>query len=248
MTPNPDPQTPHLPALATQIPAFTPVPRKRMRRGGWSADRQRAFIEALADTGSVRAACRRLGVGEHHIYQLRRHPEAESFRKAWEAALDIGIAKIEDVAMDRALNGVEEPVYHGGELVGTRRVHNDRLLMFMLKNRAPDRFAEGRGRRNDAIDLMKQKRREKRLETKMRTEIRRELEAEREAAAPTQEEIRASLDRKIESVRRSVEQRKQREWEALSDDTREAWERFEALKARDLNKQRLLKGSDSASE
>ena len=120
---------------------FTPVPRQRMRRGGWSAERQRQFIELLAETGSVRAACRRMGVGEHHIYKLRNHPEAASFRKAWEAALDLGIARIEDVAMDRALNGVEEPVYHRGELVGTRRAYNDRLLMFMLRNRAPERFA-----------------------------------------------------------------------------------------------------------
>ena len=43
--------------------------------------------------------------------------------------------------MDRALNGVEELVYFYGELAGTRVVHNDRLLMFLLRNRAPDRFA-----------------------------------------------------------------------------------------------------------
>ena len=43
--------------------------------------------------------------------------------------------------MDRALNGVEVPVYHFGAVVGTRRVYNDRLLMFILRNRAPTRFA-----------------------------------------------------------------------------------------------------------
>lgn len=59
--------------------SFNPVPRQRMRRGGWSADRQRQFIALLAETGSVRAAYRRLGVGEHHIYKLRNHPEAASY-------------------------------------------------------------------------------------------------------------------------------------------------------------------------
>ena len=59
--------------------------------------------------------------------------------------------------MDRALNGVEEPVYHRGELVGTRRVYNDRLLMFLLRNRAADRFGVGvesgvrQGRGSDAV-------------------------------------------------------------------------------------------------
>lgn len=212
------------------IPGFTPVPRQRMRRGGWSADRQREFIELLAETGSVRSACRRMGVGEHHIYKLRRHPEAASFRKAWEAALDIGVQRIEDVAMDRALNGVEEPVYHRGEIVGTRRAYNDRLLMFMLDRRAPERFGTG------ASDPGWKGRETARLAMKLRKEIREELEAEAKANAPTPEEIRAKIDAKIESLRAEVETRRQREWERLSEDTRAAWARFEALKDRDMER------------
>jgi len=133
----------HDTALATTIPDFTPVPRKCDRSNGWKPAVQRAFIEALAETGSVKAACRRVGRADHGVYQLRRHPEAEEFRRAWQAALDIGIQRIEDVAMDRAINGVEEPVYNYGKLVGTRIRYNDRLLMFMLRNRAPGRFAGG---------------------------------------------------------------------------------------------------------
>ena len=36
---------------------------------------------------------------------------AEEFRKAWDIALDIGMRRIEDGAMDRALHGHEQPVY-----------------------------------------------------------------------------------------------------------------------------------------
>lgn len=224
--PDPDPTTAPVPARS--IPDFTPVPRERMRRGGWSADRQRQFIELLAETGSVRSACRRMGVGEHHIYKLRRHPEAESFRTAWEAALDIGIARIEDVAMDRALNGVEMPVYHGGEIVGTRRAYNDRLLMFMLKTRAPGRFGGGEhGAAMDPARLGREK-------ARMRKQLRAEWEAEREATAPTPSEIRASLETKITGLRREVEARQARQWETLSDETRAAWEHFEELRNRDL--------------
>ncbi len=133
------PETPNTPAHI--ITEFTPVPRRRMRKGGWSAARQREFIDWLARTGSVRAACRAMGVGEYGIYDLRRHPEGASFRAAWEAALDIGVQRLEDVAMDRALNGVEEPVFRNGEQIGTRTVYNDRLLMFILNNRAANRFA-----------------------------------------------------------------------------------------------------------
>ncbi|MGB7408453.1 MAG: hypothetical protein WA908_08095, partial [Pontixanthobacter sp.] len=129
------------PTTAHALPTFTPVPRAKERSNGWKPDVQRAFIEALADTGSVRAACKRVNRADHGAYLLRRHPDAAEFRKAWQVALDIGMQKIEDVAMDRALNGVEVPVYSYGKHVGERTVYNDRLLMFMLRNRAPERFA-----------------------------------------------------------------------------------------------------------
>lgn len=120
--------------------AFTPVPRQCARHDGWTPERQAGFIEALADYGSVRAAANSVGLAPEGAYRLRRQPGAEEFAAAWQAALDHGIRRIEDVAMDRALNGVEVPVYSYGKLVGTRVVYNDRLLMFLLRNRAPERF------------------------------------------------------------------------------------------------------------
>jgi hypothetical protein len=119
---------------------FNPVPRQTNRHDGWTAERQRNFVEALADTGSVAAAARAVGKTPESAYQLRRHPEAGEFRAAWEAALACGVQRLEDIAMDRALHGVESPVYSYGKLIGTRRVYNDALLMFLLRNRAGERF------------------------------------------------------------------------------------------------------------
>lgn len=134
------------------LPDFTPVPRLKERSNGWNPEIQRDFIEALADTGSVRSAARAVGRSEVGAYQLRRHPEGDSFARAWEAALKLGIQKIEDVAMDRALNGVEVPVYHFGQIVGTRKVYNDYLLMFLLRNRSPKRFAADNAKAMSAVD------------------------------------------------------------------------------------------------
>ena len=134
-----------LPVKAGQLPLFSPVPRERQRHDGWTEERQLRFIEALADTGSVKAAAHRVNMTPEGAYLLRRHPEAQSFRKAWEAALALGVQQLEDIAMERALYGQEVPVYSYGKLIGSRVVHNDRLLMFMLRNRAPTRFsADGR--------------------------------------------------------------------------------------------------------
>ena len=166
-------------ARGGELPDFVPVPRQYERHDGWTEDRQRRFIEALADTGSVHAACKAVNMSTVGAYHLRRQPGAESFRAAWQAAIDLGVQRIEDVAMDRALNGVDVPVYSYGKLVGTRTTYNDRLLMFMLRNRAPERFAEGRPKGLNAVGKMELAR----LKKQWRAEYERELAESAESQA-----------------------------------------------------------------
>lgn len=75
------------------LPDFAPVPRK-YRHDGWTPERQKAFIEALADTGSVSRAAAMVNMSSEGAYALRRHQDAEGFRRAWEAALDYGVARM----------------------------------------------------------------------------------------------------------------------------------------------------------
>jgi hypothetical protein len=179
------------------LPAFTPVPRHYQRHDGWTPERQRGFIEALADLGSIRAAANTVNMTPESAYQLRRHPEAGEFRKAWEAALACGVQRIEDVAMERALHGVELPVYSYGKLVGTRISYNDRLLMFMLRNRARKRFTGGGGARGlNAVDAGRLKR--------LKAEWRKEWEEEQAANSKSPAEVQASIERKVAALRRRV--------------------------------------------
>ena len=122
------------------LPAFTPVPRRQQRHNGWTPQRQRDFVEALALTGTVEASAQRVGMTRESAYQLRRAPGAEEFAAAWAQALDFGVTRLEDLAIDRAINGVEVPVYSYGKLIGSRTVYNDRLLMFILRSRRPARY------------------------------------------------------------------------------------------------------------
>jgi hypothetical protein len=230
MTRRTDPREIRLPVPAGELPPFTPVPRQTQRHDGWTDERQREFIEALADTGSVAAACKAVNMSTVGAYQLRRQPGAGSFRTAWETALALGVQRIEDVAMERALNGVELPVYSYGKLVGTRTSYNDRLLMFMLRNRAPQRFADGgRAKGLSGLDhtTLEQHKRKWRKEW--------ELEQAAKHTQVSTAEVRASIDRKVEEIRLRVQRERQREWDALSDETHAAWERFQELKARDLD-------------
>jgi hypothetical protein len=114
----------------------------RPRHDGWTAKKQIDFIEALAQTGCVEEACRRVGMSDSAAYTLRRRPCGEAFREAWDAALDYALHRLEQAVLDRALNGVPRPIFHKGEQVGEWRYHDERLTMFLLRTRRPARFGK----------------------------------------------------------------------------------------------------------
>jgi hypothetical protein len=120
---------------------FEPV-SLRARHDGWTAEKQIAFIEALAETACVEEACRRVGMSDSSAYQLRRRPRGFAFRQAWDAALDYALNRLEQAALSRALNGVPRPVFYKGEQVGEWREYDERLTMFLLRNRRPARFGK----------------------------------------------------------------------------------------------------------
>ncbi len=54
----------------------------------------------------------------------------------------MGADLLEDEAVRRAKDGVEEPVYQGGKLVGHVQKYSDTLLIFLLKGAKPEKFRE----------------------------------------------------------------------------------------------------------
>jgi hypothetical protein len=121
--------------------SFTPA-TLRPRHDGWTAQKQIAFIEALAETACVEEACRRVGMSDSAAYKLRQRPCGAAFRKAWDAALDYSLTRLEQAALGRALNGVARPIFHRGEQVGEWRDYDERLTMFLLRARRPERFGK----------------------------------------------------------------------------------------------------------
>ena len=124
---------------------YTPV-ELRHRLDGWTPARQVDFLGALSETACVEEACRAVGLSPASAYALRRRIEAASFRAAWEAALDYGVARVADAALSRALHGVTRPVFYKGEQVGERRYFDERLTMFILRLRDPVGYGKWRER------------------------------------------------------------------------------------------------------
>jgi len=134
---------PELPSLAvtglvetTDGPIdFTPVPRLRRRRNGWTPEAQIAFIAALEQCGCVARAARAVGMVPRSAYRLLESEGAESFAEAWDQAIARGVERLRDDAIDRAMNGAWVPVVRRGRVVRMEKRINDRLAIALLSGR-----------------------------------------------------------------------------------------------------------------
>lgn len=165
---------------------FDPVPHARPRRNSITPARQREFIAHLAATGIVSEAARHIGASMEALYKLRHKAGAEEFSAAWDAAVDRGVERLEAGALARAIRGEERMVVSAGKHMGSEVRYNDNLVMFFLRHRRPDRYGGDIGRGHPLYE-------------RIRAEVLAEI-AERDAAE--EEEILASLDAKIDAMRR----------------------------------------------
>ena len=117
---------------------FDPVPTASLRHDGWTPERQRGFIDALGRCGLVGTAARAVGMTPKSAYRLRARDGAESFRAAWDVALDQGKAIALDTAIERAFEGETTPVFYRGLQVGERRRYDNGLLIAALRHFRPD--------------------------------------------------------------------------------------------------------------
>lgn len=132
---------------------FTPHIPRRQYASGWTADRQVAFIAALARTGVVSHAARSVGMSPRSAYSLRatvRHRYSNwadvpmtpqraaslgpgyiySFAAAWDKALSRGL----EMQIETAPMGIEErlPIIRRGAVIGWRTRLNTRLALAAL--------------------------------------------------------------------------------------------------------------------
>lgn len=112
----------------------------RTRHDGWTADRQRIFLQALSEGAGVTHACRVVGMSQQSAYALRRSARGAGFALGWQAAQLLGREVLADDLLERAMNGVTETfTYRNGDTAERHR-HDNRLAMAMLSRM--DRMAD----------------------------------------------------------------------------------------------------------
>ena len=115
------------------------APARKRGRPSASPDCVNAFLDELAETGAVAAAAERAGLHRSTLYDLRRRNK--DFAARWDAALQLGLDRLQDHAVVRATVGDETPVWQRGQQVGTIRKPDNRLLQFLLKAHRPEVYA-----------------------------------------------------------------------------------------------------------
>ena len=116
------------------------APSKSKLRQFSTGKRKALFLRAVAGLGNVTAAAEHVGIDRTLHYHWVKVDEA--YRAAFNAAMDMAGDRLEIAARRRAVDGVEEPVYQGGELVGRIRKFSDVLLIFLMKGANPEKYRE----------------------------------------------------------------------------------------------------------
>lgn len=113
---------------------------------GWTARKKAVFLDHLAQTGNVRAACARVGMSREAAYRLRRRDA--DFARGWGAAMVLASDAGTELLAACATEGTEHRVYFHGELVDTYRRIDARLLLAHLARL--DKAADDKRARADA--------------------------------------------------------------------------------------------------
>ena len=109
--------------------------------------RVRAFLDAYAASGNVTAAAAAAGISKGlHYQKLNRDAE---YRKAFDGVQDQIGQELEDLAVDRVINGVKRQLYWRGKPIKTKNGHlvyetefDTQLHITMLKRFRPKLYRE----------------------------------------------------------------------------------------------------------
>jgi hypothetical protein len=135
---DPDPVDPNPPVLTESMA----IVELRRRHDGWTAERQRVFLNVLANTGSVAHAAEAADITPRSAYRLRNHPKGAAFARAWEAALMTAANRLTAVAFERAITGTPRAIWRDGRIVAETSIPSDQMLMFLLRHLSPALFGD----------------------------------------------------------------------------------------------------------
>ncbi len=106
-----------------------------------AARKRKVFLKVLAKTGCVSASAKACGYQDTSTLQAFRR-DNDDFADEWADAADAGADVLIEEARRRAVDGVLDPVFFKGAIVGHVRKYSDPLLQMLLRGARPDTYRE----------------------------------------------------------------------------------------------------------
>lgn len=101
--------------------------------------RQNAFLRALERCPVITTAAKQVGIARDlHYDWLQDDP---TYRPRYQEALQRAGDALEEKALELAVDGWEEPVFHEGRICGTIRKYDTRHIREMLRAARPDKYS-----------------------------------------------------------------------------------------------------------
>lgn len=109
-------------------------------RGAYKQDKKEPFLEQFKKYGTIVSAAKAVGISREVVYLWRR--EDHEFARSLDEINEEVTEKLEISAFQRAVEGIEKPIYYRGQRVGATREYSDALTMFLLKARNPQNYKD----------------------------------------------------------------------------------------------------------
>ena len=119
--------------------------KKEAEFGAIKNVKQRSFLVAFSQLGNISKAAKRAKVDRSSHYKWidpKHQLYNDNYQAAFKVAQKIAVEHLEAEARRRAVEGIEEPVFYKGEIVGHKMRYSDTLLMFLLKGNAPEKYKD----------------------------------------------------------------------------------------------------------
>lgn len=100
------------------------------------------FLWNYLQTGSIAKAAKKTKIARQTHYDWLKNDKNGRYHEAFKKVYDMRTDYLEELAEERATVGRKEGIYYKGEKVGERTIVSDKLLMFMLQARRPDKYRQ----------------------------------------------------------------------------------------------------------
>lgn len=106
----------------------------------FTQDRRDKYCEELRLHGEKPLAREAVGVSSSTVNRHRMNDD--EFREAEDRAMELYRASVHKEIHRRAIDGVEEPIYHNGARVGWKTRYSDQLLLAHAKRHSPELYGD----------------------------------------------------------------------------------------------------------